>query len=104
MKKSILILALFTSQVIAEDCSVEDRVSVYNTLKVKLEKMHELIPALKPSEKEFYKEVDDNLYSKPDKYKRFLTDKAFVIYSNTKVIDNHLHWVNQAIYALQTSN
>jgi hypothetical protein len=104
MFRLILILTLITAQVFAEDCPVEDRVTKYNSLKVKLEKMLNLIPALKPSDKEFYKEVADNLYSKPDKYKGFLSDEGYVIYSNTKVLEDHSFWVNQVIEALLTNN
>ena len=104
MYKYLLITMLFTSQVVAGDCKLEDRIVEYQELKADLEMMNDLMPALKPSEKEFYKEVDDNLYSKPEKYKRFLGDKGYVIYSNTKVLTNHLFWVNQAIDALKSKN
>jgi hypothetical protein len=104
MYRFILILALITPHVFANDCPIEDRLTKYNTLKVKLENMLDLIPAMNPSDKTFYKEVMDNIYSKPSKYKGFLSDEGYIVYSNTKVLENHLFWVDLAVEALQTSN
>jgi len=104
MYKLILVIFLISYRSVAGDCLVDERVEEYKTLKVDLDKMFTLIPALKPSDHDFYKEVDENLYSMPEKYRGFLSDKGYVIYSNTKVIETHLFWVNQAIDALAKSD
>ncbi|WP_370245941.1 hypothetical protein [Marisediminitalea sp.] len=104
MNRLLLVMFIFTFQAVAADCKLETRITVYKELRADLEQMYDLMPAQKPSEREFYKEVDDNLYTKPEKYKGFLGDRGYVIYSNTTVLTNHLFWVNQAIDALTSKN
>jgi hypothetical protein len=83
-----LFIALFSSNVMAEECSSQDRVEQYDSIIKSLTKMEKELPELSPKEVDYYADVKKKYPQNPTKYSRIIGSDEYVIWDNAVHIDH----------------
>jgi hypothetical protein len=84
-----LFIALFSSNVMAEECSSQARADNYDDLIKSLTKMDAELPELSPKEVDYYSDVQKKHHQNPAKYSRIIASNEYVIWDNSVHV-NHL--------------
>jgi len=91
-----LYVAILSGNVMATECSSQDRLSRYSDLISSLSKMDKDLPALTPKEVDYYASIKSKYLENPSKYSRILGSNEYLIWDNSTHINRLINLTENA--------